>query len=1419
MKIQKHNSATNTTAFSGHTKYLDKQGFIKHSFYYLYDDDRYNCYVELYPIQYKLDTQGYRTNEIELADKKPLKTEKLQNGKTDIEFDYEDIDGDDILGFAYRFKLLEYKKDADGNYLLDNNRNKVEDTTNPKYAFDNGDVIGLVKKTKNEKGKTVFKRDENLDNKFNIVFKNRAIINKNGPMQLIMPDEYYPGVEKGETKPTVNDTLRASVLTSVRTHANKLGGNFYGIIKRLPDIRDEGITRIVGTPYTKDTVSSHLYWTENSYQIAPTLGNEEDFKELQRHLFSNGINWIADAALVNEGLNGIHLDSVLRKGDSTYAKDMFKGGETKVLGILPDDKNAQKYTNMKIINSPLIVENSTLKRNKNYDDKKPVYVQFYDTRLASDAQIKSDSVKAMKTYDNKNTKNPYEITKHDDAIYPFAFEVDPDKIEDTLKTTFKNKKFTDIKKIQYDAISQIMDLGNFKVVEKLQAGGLDLWAGNVDIAKLNFFIDPQQDLNKEQADSQKRASLAVRDYQINSGRYWTKLVTDTQQEFIVSELSKIRGKGSADDYLAAITKLINNDKFPKSAENIDKEIINNVLNDEYNLRKIYSADARSYEEDAEEPKYNEYTVDEYILKKSIDTPIETLTFANNLMSVITSPYIIQRPIKEEELGYSKYDLMKIRQNNPDTKYDDTTSRVGSIYENDIVPIIKEIMGDIPIRDEEGNISEYGRYVLTEVTPDLTRYILTKAIAPDADIKISKDGHFDFSGVNEEEITIQSLGIPYNLEKYCLNEKNEAIKVVEKLENGMENIDKFVEKDNIKEKIKKRFENRTLNDYKIAEMIHDRTESGLGWRIDAAKDVTNYSKQKILRQQEWDNVISFWKTYNQTILKENPHAYTTAEITDLDTIFNDEDVESRYYLDANAERKFIEQTGITCVANYNYFFSLLPSFYTMWALDTGKDGALGWDGWRIKNEDIHLLREKLVKGWDNGENTNNPGLLYQSPEDGIVNSYTFVGNHDKPRILHGLALNMSVFHGGLQEEWHQKIADKVVNPDNPSKKAGYSYDELDSKAIAMGDRIDTAIDDVYQNDKELNAQLKKAVSYLATGHYKDKTFKAGAFGTRPFEVAIKTVIDEAEFLNGKEFSEKERKDIETALLKSIMIPALDRFRSIYKMLVTLPGSPTDFAGDKVGTTGYESKAKNYFQQNRNVIHWEYLNDKTTYKFITDFNDEIKELANLRKDPDLSALNNGATVVLPIIKGFRVENVFDENGQKKLDEKGKEVMKLIPEESEKLQSVLRYNNEGSIVLCLYNNKGANTDISKTLDRKDGAVTSKEDSNEKINIYDRIILNSDIATEREGLKYGLREGMKFQNKREGDDSTYEIKKMVIKDPNDTRIHSEWKDNNEYRRPYKYKEYYYLERRDKNGKEIPISLTPEDLNTLILYNNEGAK
>ncbi len=1421
MNIQNSNISAQNVAFAGHKKKLDKQGYPVHKFFYLYDPNKYNCEVELYNISKN------KKGDLSLAEKDPAKVFPMgADGSATVDIDsLLEINSD--TGFAYRFKLT----DKTGKEA-------------PSYAFDNGTVIGIF--------------SGNTDDKFNVVLNNRAIINKNGAMQLIMPDEYYPGVEMKNGTTSINEGLRSKALASVRTHATKLGGNLAGIIHRLPELQNEGVKRIVGTPFTKDTISSHLYWTENAYRVAPSLGTDDDFKKLQVELCKNGINWIADAALVNEGFGGIHLSEVLRKGPDAVCKDMFRADEKISLGIIPDKT---EHTRLKIINAPfsLVKTGGTADaptfayqaKNPDYDPKKPTYIQFYDDRLASKEQVESDSPMRLSTYDNINTDNIYDITRHDDAVYPFPIEVNPSELTRNVRNLYQDEGKVDLGSVE-DILS-ITDFTYFNVVNKSAAGGLEVWDGNVDIAKLNFYA-----ANKDDARFSKlpagirdaayadfvRGGLAVRDYAINSGKYWTKLAADTQLAYVAEELARrvSSDEQTPEKYKEVINQMVADKALPESAKQIDVEVLSNVLSGDYHSRLLQDADMRS-EINPNFEDGNEYSLQDYITRLSMDVPLETLPVATNVLGVLTSPYLAKKANVDNELGVSRFDLQEADNPNLPEKYKDTYAQMTDVYKDEVTRYISEIVSGIDgVVDEDGNVTDYGKFVVSQVTPDLTKFLLTKALNPDSNIVVNRQGNgeFDFTGVDESSITLQSLGIPFN----AMSSEDEARIVVKKLKNGLADIPQSLV-DALKTVLETKFSAIKENDYKVAEMLLSRTESGLGWRIDAAKDIASIGSVREgvdSMTKAWDDVTDFWKRYNETVLAENPHAYTTAEITDLYDLFKAEnpilyqydpldsyvpeehsdDVrtsmatllekkaandgkipfddltvaektaydkvkarhqekinqaleDAKYKSDADAERKFLEATGITALANYSYFFSLLPNMFAHNAIEDGGTN----DNWMARQSENHQLREKLDKGWDiSGDYgvPNTPGFLFNSPADGVANSYTFVGNHDKPRALHGLALDMGLFHSKFKPEnpkneehvkmaeLHKSTARKVLQ--QPSLT---NFDEVNSMAVAMGARLSDAFAQTV-TDKTQKAAIDKAIAQLASGSYKGKDFDATAFGTRPFEVAIRSVLEQVAY-NGVYVSNAENVEAET--LKNILEPAFDRFYSIYKLLITLPGSPTDFAGDKVAATGYETKSKNYYQQNRNVIHWEWLNDSSDnkYSFVKDFYNQMNKISELRTKPELSALNDGATVTLPVIASA----------------KDKEGNVTATWNDCTVQAMLRYNDEGSVVLTLHNLSGSKTKLDKKMARTDQALSTDT------SIYNKVILAPIGVNAKQGLKHGLKIGTTFKNQRTGDDSTYRIGAMTVDG----------------------KEYYCLRRYDKSGKELPVTITPDDLNTLILYKN----
>ncbi|MBQ4124086.1 hypothetical protein IJD44_10285 [bacterium] len=1321
MNIPKNGINAKNISFAGHKRKLDKEGYEVHKFYYMFDPKRYNCELEIYNIE-KDDE-----NNIVLGDKVVSYPLRDSSG---IEKNMDDVDGlDTEFGFAYRFRLNE----------LDKNGNPIPNKIS--YGFDNGQVLGIFNK---EAG-----------NQYNVILNNRAVINKNGPMQLIMPDGYYPGVERNiDGSLHVAEQLRSDLRKATRTHANKLGGQFIGITKRLQDgdFRKEGISRIVGTPFTKDSISSHLYWTENAYQVSPGLGTEKDFREMQEELFKNGINWIADAALVNEGFGGIHMSELLRKGDEAISKNMFRvEGERVALGILPNDAQQKGFTRLKLVNPPFVLSENGKEfspSNPDYDPSKPTYIQFYDERLVSEEQKKSSSVSRLSTYDKKNVDgNLYAVTKHDDAVYPFPIEVSPEELTRNIQKIYKAEG--EVKLDDVNTIKRVADFSTFSVVDKSSAGGLEFWDGNVDIAKLNFFRSVKDDTRFYKLQPEKRqkaiedferGTYAVREYAVNSGKYWTQLTADTQFEY-ASRYFASKGAKNADDYLRIIksgaTERTKNGKvtsdLPPSAANealIDKEVIETVLNGSYNLRRLFDTDMRS--EINPENDFDGYTLNDYVMKKAMDVPLETLPVATNLLGIITSPYISKKPNTEEEIGVSRYDTYKAKNPNLPDKYSYLYNKAENFYVEKLTPAIKSILSGVDgLTNEDGTVSDFGRYVISEVTPDLVRYLLVRSFNSNIAIPADENGVFDFSKVPADDITMQSLGIRYN----SMTSEEEAQVVLNAMNKGIAQLENDGTFDLLKQNVIKRIGGRTLNDYRIAEMLIDRTESGLGWRIDAAKDVASIDAVRAdydTIDSAWDKTVSVWKLFNQSVLKVNPHAYTTAEITDLDQLMG-ENKHGIYSSDSDAERKFLQETGITSIANYTYFFSFIPDLFGKLGLEGGFDDNCGW---QADKELTMNLFKKLDTGWGEARTA---GFLFQTPDDGVVNSYNFVGNHDKPRILHLLSLDKFLYESDFSSVEHQKIANSVLGHDLSD------YDKVKAPAIAMGSRLNQSFEKlakttnvIDENELEL---LKQAVSKLASGSYKGNVFDAEAFGTRPVDIALDTVFDQYEFNTGSAIPEREK--LKALVMKDIMEPALDRLYSIYKMMVVLPGSPTDFAGDRVGVSGYETKAKNYHQQNRNIIHWEVLNDPK-YAFIKTGYDKLNEIATLRNKPELSALNDGSNITMNV-------TTKDEYGN---------------DTTNQVQGLIRYNDE-STVLCFFDNRGANSPLDKPMDREgkvphitaddvDPAQIKKKKAPGKTRISDennRLYLFNDDSNLRRGLKHGIEPGTIFG--REGSDVEYIVRR----------------------------------------------------------------
>ena len=382
--------------------------------------------------------------------------------------------------------------------------------------------------------------------------------------------------------------------------------------------------------------------------------------------------------------------------------------------------------------------------------------------------------------------------------------------------------------------------------------------------------------------------------------------------------------------------------------------------------------------------------------------------------------------------------------------------------------------------------------------------------------------------------------------------------------------------------------------------------------------------------------------------------------------NDPDNE-RFKNPGDTESKFIQETGFTTQTNYSYLYQ---TFHALMGTETEQ----------AKHDDVTALIEKLVYGWNGAD-----GFLFSGPADNVLNSHLAMGNHDKPRVLHGFCLDNDIFHGKLSDGHvmnemrkfyagdSQKLYDvdrmKELNDELDNSQPGsLSYQqkreelkELEKqyspKALAMGKAIDESIEVVEMPVAAKNA-LKAAIRDLTTGE------NAEYFGVRPIDHNVEDVFNRAKEIC-PEFDQliKDEKKLKNAIQDEFLKPGMEKYKAALSMLVCMPGNVTHYAGDELGETGFETKCKNVYLQNRNPLHWERVDSSSdNYRPIIDeYKEEIARIYNLRNDEKLSPLVNGATVVLSPVKGTS-ENRNEVN--------------IVP--------VYRYNEERDVI-ALFNNAG--------------------------------------------------------------------------------------------------------------------------------------
>ena len=952
-------------SFKGYGYEKNNVGDTVYRFNYPYDHEKSTAYVEFFKVRENPSAYaGY-----DVIKEQPIKSIKLQKGGVPVSLK-EDLGLNDGEAFAYRV-------------MVD--------------------------------GKRVNETGINMDfGEYVLVTTHGTTPMVQGAAYLAFPDSQRPGAQyagfDSDVTGTVvyNKELQKEAENTVRTFSNKFDGNLAGLEYDIPILAKNGYKVLFANPIAGgDNKSSHHYWNKNNFQISDDMGNIQNFGSFTRKLFQNGMKYVYDGTFTSEGLEGIHFQYALRwaeKNPQTY--NWFKMSGIKngplSLGVVPKNKENLRH---RVINAPVILnESGKVVENPNYDPRKETLFQIYDGSQVTEDQL-NDLDKPIETYKNIKGGNFLKINTHNDTLINYVFEVTPKEYEKSLKNFAEFNKGAEAKVVANspEGTIQIAQFTNFKLTKKTE-GGFVAWDANTDMVKMNYAIS-----NYDEKELQGISDVAERDYArklrqigafevqdmaLQAGKYWTGKFKDIQSMYVAQVL---KGAKTTE----AMTALVEKGLLPKEAV-LSQEQIGNVLNGWYNL----------------EPK-GVLAKDDVTIKAMMKMPLDAIEFAENTVGILSTSYFSNRATTDETVGMTRFELMK--DNNPHLlpEYASTYLKVNDLYNNELKDFAHAVIAKMneksseKLLTENGEYTEYGEYVMDLLGADIAKYALIKSLMGEklqdkTNVKRLANGEitYDYPAI-KAATTIKSLGIK------AVNPKDEAEKLYKLISTGMAKVGES-DVDYVAEALLKQIEGTNTNSFRLAEASVDKAALGLDWRLDAAKDVIDMDAVRTGDthfDEAWEGVIGFWKKFVQIVKSENPYSYIVAEITDVDKLMkasigdehadvyaNDIAVGKKFKNVDDAMMKLFNETGITSEAAYSYFFTDMikvfgPEFENGTMTSTSNPAELE----RVAAERLKAMVNRLRV------------LTTTRSIDFIRNAFTFVGNHDKPRLLHGFALDMELFH--------------------------------------------------------------------------------------------------------------------------------------------------------------------------------------------------------------------------------------------------------------------------------------------------------------------------------------------------------------------------------------------------------------------------
>lgn len=800
-----------------------------------------------------------------------------------------------------------------------------------------------------------------------------------------------------------------------RNHFYNYGGKLSDMSAKIPEMKKLGIKRLLSTPvFGDDVLSNHGYWTTNPYITTSNKGTLKDFKKIQVDLYKHGMGFVADGAFVNEGMEGIHLADVIKHGENSpffhwFETHNFKDNGGLQMGLLPINKEAYDNYDVHIVNSPYTHKLESGKvivsKNDNYNPNKPTFAQIYDTKLVKPEDeavwAKGDPIRGYHGYD-PNMKT------YMDSVQPVAIEIPAEEV---------SKKFKQLNGQELGEGIQLKDKlsawDNFSFVRSDKSGGVTLWDGNKDIAKL-MFMRPESKMaelsQKYDAKKLKAATCQVQDYVCGVGQYWAESVDRTLTEYTAKTLGdELKGDKSAAKIISTLNKLAQDKKDPKIPPLVSELIAKGEINTE-TIANILDKTKKNNPHERYLAKTPE-TIKDAVM----NTHLDGIEFPREIATLVSSPHLKKLANTEDQIGLSRSELL----NHPEYKnMSKTYQKMDKVLQDVVTPKVIEIIksnDDLSKNLLDGNeLKEGAKHTFRLISDDIVKSVVMKSVA-DYKPKFDNEGNMEWT---QKDVTeFQDATRKNRLYKGGSSHEDEVNNFINSLKEGMGRITADDKKE-IADNMNKRIKNVDPDIVKIAKLILHKTESGLNLRIDAAKDVADIDEIRRVKaladieaakkakglqalkvnveavyKENIDFVTKFWTKFRSSVGESNPNSYGICEFTDLG------DMDKNWDHSVMTETKSLDNTGFTTQTNYNYLYSTPQKLVH----DPGEINDMERS---ISPRSFYALKEAL--GISDPENINASKMLGAMTIDNQAASHVMQGNQDKARILDTLAMDPFIF---------------------------------------------------------------------------------------------------------------------------------------------------------------------------------------------------------------------------------------------------------------------------------------------------------------------------------------------------------------------------------------------------------------------------